>query len=314
MTGFTTNTEHLTRSDVWGTEVKEILKEQLFAANFVRTLSDFPDGDTFNIPSIGQFEVLDYVEDESITFSSPDTGNFEFSITEYKQAGTYITNKMKQDSYYMSNIMPSIPRGLSRALMEKYEHDVMALSAQQTASNSNTINGAKHRFVAGGTNEVLELKDFAKARYALDKASVPQTGRIAIIDPSAEFAVMSISNLITLADNPTMTGKIETGLSTGYRFITRILGFDVYVSNFLADANETIDGTTTAAGKANMFFSTEPEAMPFIGAWRQEPKLESDYNISLQREEYVLTARYGLGLIRPEGLVCVLSDTDQVYA
>ena len=33
-----------------------------------------------------------------------------------------------------------------------------------------------------------------------------------------------------------------------------------------------------------------------------------------QRDEYVVTARYGFDLYRPESLVTVVTDTDQVYA
>ena len=98
------------------------------------------------------------------------------------------------------------------------------------------------------------------------------------------------------------------------RFVKNVYGFDVYVSNNLADANEQIDsaGPTTAAGKANMFFSAASDVTPFIGAWRQMPKVDSEFNKDKQRDEYVVTARYGAKLYRPENLVCVLSDTDQV--
>jgi len=69
---------------------------------------------------------------------------------------------------------------------------------------------------------------------------------------------------------------------------------------------------TTAAGKANMFFSAESDVLPFIGAWRQLPQVESERNKDHQRDEFVISARYGVKLFRPENLVCVLSDTDQV--
>jgi len=98
------------------------------------------------------------------------------------------------------------------------------------------------------------------------------------------------------------------------KFVKNIYGFDVYTSNYLADANEQIDsaGPTTAAGKANLFFSAASDVLPFIGAWRQMPQVDSEYNKDFQREEYVTTARYGVKLYRPENLVVVLSDTDQV--
>jgi hypothetical protein len=49
-----------------------------------------------------------------------------------------------------------------------------------------------------------------------------------------------------------------------------------------------------------------------MGAWRQAPKVDTDYNKDFQREEYVTTARYGLKVYRPENLVVVLTDTDIV--
>jgi hypothetical protein len=95
-----------------------------------------------------------------------------------------------------------------------------------------------------------------------------------------------------------------------------IFGWDVYVSQYLKTntASEAIDGVTAAAGVNNLFFSAAPEARPFIGSIRQSPKTESEYNKDLQREEYVTTCRYGMKLFRPESVVCVVTDTDQVYA
>jgi hypothetical protein len=70
---------------------------------------------------------------------------------------------------------------------------------------------------------------------------------------------------------------------------------------------------TTAAGKANIFMSAASgDLLPFMGAMRQMPKVDGEYNKDRQREEYVTTARYGLKVYRPENLVCVLTDTDQV--
>lgn len=98
------------------------------------------------------------------------------------------------------------------------------------------------------------------------------------------------------------------------RFVKNIYGFDVYVSNRLKNVGvETIGARTTAAGSvANLFFSTAPGVKPFVGAIRQAPKVDSSYNKDLQRDEYVTTCRYGFKLFRPENMVVVLTDTDQV--
>lgn len=212
----------------------------------------------------------------------------------------------------MNELVGSFVPKQARAIAERVEKDVLNLGMSQTASNTNAINGAAHRFVATGTNEVFALADFAKARYGLKKANVPDMNLVAIVDPSVEYTINTLSNLTNVSNNPRWEGIITSGIATGMSFVKNIYGFDVYVSNHLADANETIGGKTTAAGKCNLFFSATSDILPFVGAWRQMPTVESEYNKDLQREEYVTTARYGVKLFRPENLVCVLSDTDQV--
>ena len=306
------NSELLIRTEVWSSQLKMVLEDQLMAAGYVNWLSEFPDGTTFTIPSIGQAQVEDYIEDDAITYAPLDTGEFQLTINKYKASGIYITDKAKQDSFYMNQLVSSFVPKQERAIMEQVESDVLGLESEQTSADLNTINGANHRYCAGGTNEVMEVEDFARARYALKKANVPDTSLVAIVDPSVEYALNTITNLANISNNPHWEGVIAEGIATGMRFVKNVYGFDVYVSNNLADANETISGVTTAAGKANMFFSAESDVLPFIGAWRQLPQVESERNKDHQRDEFVISARYGVKLFRPENLVCVLSDTDQV--
>tara|TARA_R110002020_G_scaffold95_2_gene442 strand:+ start:960 stop:1901 length:942 start_codon:yes stop_codon:yes gene_type:complete len=310
----TGNTGHLIRSEVWSSQLKEVLEDELMGQGYVNWMSEFPDGTSFTIPSIGQAQTDDYTENASVQYRALDTGQFQFTIGKYKSSGNYITNKAKQDAYYMNQLVSSFVPKQARAIMETLETDIMALSAKQTASNSNSVNGAEHRFVGTGTNEVIAVADFAKARYALKKANVPDRNLIAIVDPSVEYAMNTLTNITNVSNNPRWEGIITSGIASGMSFLANIYGFDVYTSNYLADANEQIGGSgpTTAAGKANMFFSADPTVLPFIGAWRQMPQVDSEYNKDYQREEYVTTARYGVDLYRPENLVCVLTDTDQV--
>lgn len=308
----TGNMDFLIRSEVWSQELKDILEDELQATRYVRWLSDFPDGTTFTIPTIGQASVQDVTEGSPIKYESMDTGEFQFSITEYTGSATFITRKAMQDSFYANELISQFVPKQRRAIEEKLETDILALSSQQTANALNTINGADHRFVASGTNEVMALADFAKAKYALKKANVPMTNLVAIVDPSVAFTLETLTNLVNVSNNPQWEGIVTSGLTTGMRFIRNVYGFDVYESNYLADANETIDTVTTAAGKANMFFSADSSVVPFIGAWRQMPTVDAEFNKDMQREEYITTARYGVKLYRPENLVCILADNDQV--
>jgi hypothetical protein len=316
MSGFSvTSNDHLIRSNLWSNQLKEVFDAELLGMKWVDMITDFPDGETINIPSIGQAEVLDYAEGQAVKYTGMDTGNFTFSIDQYKSSATYITNKMKQDSFYMSRLVSSFVPKQNRAIMAAMETKILSVGPDgQTSANTNAINGAAHRWIGQGTNETMSVLDFAKAKYALQKANVPMTNLVAIVDPSVEYAINAITNISNLSDNPRWEGIITSGMASGMRFVKNIYGFDVYVSQFLKvnSASEQIGTPTAAAGVNNLFFSAAADALPIVGAVRQAPKVDSEYNKDLQREEYVTTCRYAFKLFRPENMVCVVTDTDQV--
>jgi hypothetical protein len=318
MSGFATQTiDHLIRSDLWTSQLKEVLQDELMGTRYVRMLTDFPDGDTFHVPSIGEMEAQNYDENQQVQYTAIDTGDFTFEITEYMSSATYVTNKMKQDSYVMSQIQAQFVPMMSRAIMVDLEQKLMALGPNgQTANNVNAINGARHRIIGSGTNDTISVTDFAKAHYALKKANVPMTNLVAIVDPSVEYSLNTLTNLVNVSDNPRWEGIVNSGFApTGMRFIKNIFGFDVYVSNYLKQGvSETSDDGSVTNGVANLFFSAQSDVLPFIGAIRQAPKVDSEYNKDLQRDEYVTTMRYGLKLFRPENLVVCITDNSQVYA
>jgi len=292
-----------------------VLEDELIAMKYVDMLSEFTDGDTFNIPSIGQAETNDYSEGQAIKYSAMDTGNFTFTIDQYKSSATYITEKMKQDSMYAARLMAAFVPKQARALAKAMETKILAVGPEgQTASNVNAINGADHRWVGSGSNETMAVTDFAKANYALDMANVPMDNRIAIVHPSVGYALSTITNLTNISNNPRWEGVVRDGGLTGTKFLMNVYGFDVYTSQNLKTntSSETVDGVTASAGVANMFFSAASDLLPIVGLIRQPPKVDSEYNKDFQREEYVTTCRYGFKLFRPENMVVVLTDTDQV--
>jgi hypothetical protein len=304
---------------VWSSQLKEIVQDELNAQGYVRWLSDFPDGDTFTIPSIGEATVRDYVENVPVVYDAFDTGEFQFTIGTYLQSGTYITDKAMQDGYYMEQLVGAFVPKQARALMEKLESDILALGASgasggQTAASTNAINGAAHRFVGTGASEAIAPADFARALHSLKKANMPDVNLMAIVDPSVEYVLNTITNLVNLSNNPMWEGIVSSGLASGRRFVKNVYGFDVYTSNYLPKSqNETIGGLTTASGVANIFTSLAGDDLkPFVGAFRQMPRVESERNKDFQREEFITTARYGLKVYRPENLVVCLTDTDVV--
>jgi len=316
MAGFTTNSvDHLIRSNIWSTQIKGVLEDELMGMTYVEMVTDFPDGDTLNIPSIGQMETQDYAEGQAVIYTAMDTGNFTFTITDYKSSATYITNKMKQDSIYMDRLVASFVPKQERALMKVMEAKILAIGPDgQTVSNNNTINGARHRYVASGTGDVMTVQDVARAGYALKKANVPMTNLVGIVDPSVGYTFSTLTNLVNMSNNPRWEGIVADGITTGMKFVRNIYGFDIYESqNLKSGMSETIDTNSVTNGVANVFFSAVPDVRPFIGQIRQPPVVDSEYNKDQQRDEYVTTCRYGFKLFRPENLVVILSDTTQVY-
>ncbi len=310
--------EHLIRSEVWSTQLKEVLEDDLQAQGYVDWMEEFPDGDQFNIPSVGQATVRDYVEDTNVVYDKMDTGEFTFTIAEYISSATYITDKNKQDMFYMNKLVSKFVPSQRRAINEHVETTIFSrANSGQTATDTNTINGAYHRFVAnkGGANDQIQLLDYAKAKYSLTKANVPLTNLVAIVDPSAAFYAETLTNVVNVSNNPQWEGIVASGITTGMRFIKNIYGFDVYESNYLADiASEQVDSDTITNGKACLFFSAAQDVLPLVGAWRQPPRVESERNKDKQRDEYVTTARYDAKLYRPENMVIVLNDPSGVFA
>jgi hypothetical protein len=306
--------EHLVRTELWSSELKDILQEQLMGTKYVRMLNGFPDGNQFTIPSIGELPMREVAENTPVTYDSMDTGEFTFSIDRYVETATFITDKAKQDSYYAQQLIGMFPSKMRRALDENLEGSVFSLANTQTVNATNEINGAAHRFVASGaTNTVLSLDDFSKAKYALDKAQAGGT-RVAIIDASQEYVFNNLVGAQAFTNNPAFGGIVNGGFVnevTGMRFIRSIFGFDVYVSNFLATPTDTAIGgvNVPAAPVTNIFMSVGGDLTPFVGAYRQMPRVEYERNKDLRRDEYVMNARFGLKLYRPECLVSVISKS-----
>ena len=308
--------EHLIRSSLWSSQIKSLLMDDLFAMKYVRILSDFPDGTTINIPSIGEAETQNFVEGQRIKYNKLDTGNFQFSFDEYKYSANSISQKFKRDSFYSAEVLAAFVPRQHRALMEAVETRILSRgNAGQTASDLNLINGAAHRYVGHGTSEVMAVKDFSLARYALGRANVPRNNLVAIVDPSVTYAIEQLPNVINmLSPMPSAERIIREGMTTGMKFKWGFMGFDVYESNYLPrDIAETVNSVSVTTGVANLFFSAAAgDTMPIIGGFRQMPTVESSYNKDTQETEYLTIAEWGFKLYRPENMVVVLTDTDQV--
>ncbi len=307
---------HLERAEVWSASLKESLHDDLFATRYVDWLSEFPDGDTFKISSVGELPIDEMAESTPLPERRPDTGQFTFQITEFEGVKVPYTDKFLEDDFLAAKTVAGTPVRMRRAIDQSVETKVMALQGQQTTGASNLINGHAHRFIGSGTSNVIAVKDFARAKLSLQKANVSLSGLTAIVDATTAYELETQTNLVNVSNNPMWEGIVADGImdNTGMRFVKNVYGFDVYTSNYVdVIETETLDTVDAAGFGANMFFSaSDAEMLPFKGAWRRMPQIKSWRDEDKETEYYQLSARYGLKLYRPENLVVVPTNLNIV--
>lgn len=313
MAGFqTNNTLNLVRTNLWSRQIKELLLDDLNAMKWVRILSDFPDGTTLNIPSIGEATVADFVEGQAIRYNAMDTGNFTFSFDTYKYSANAISEKFKRDSFYAQDVIAAFVPREHRALMEAVETNIFSkMNSGQTSGNTNTINTAYHRWVGQGASNSMALQDFAAGQFALTKANVPLRDLVGVIDPTVAYTLQTQTNMVNLLTPAPQWQKIAyDGAMSGFKFMFNVYGFDLYVSNYLpAISSETVNSVAVTNGVANFFFSASPgDTLPVVGAFRQMPTVYSEFNKDLQQEEYLTIAEWGFKAYRLENIITILTS------
>ena len=316
MSNTTANQSPLIKAQVYSEFMLEQINDGFLPDGLHRDVSDFGDGDTLFIPTLGETVIRDYAENDPIKYDPVDSGQITLTITEYVSGGSYVTRKLQQDAYKAAALEASIAPGHLRKIQEKYETDLLAQALNQTADDPNLYNGFAHRWVAdsGSAAGIITLTDFEYAKLSFDKANVPDEGRICIIDPVSEAHLNQQVGAEAFSNNPMFEGIVNTGFAQNKRFVRNIFGWDIWVSNRLPRVTETIDGgphatsETVTDGINNIFMSVlDDQHKPFMGAWRQMPQVDGEFNKDLQRDEYVTTARWGFGLQRAETLISVLT-------
>lgn len=299
--------------------ILENMHDGLLPTQFFRDVSDFGAGDTLHIKTIGEAQIQEVEEDVAITYAPIETGEVFLSITDYIGDGWYVTDKMRQDGAQIEQLLAVRGREATRAIQEYYETRAFSvLNAGQTASDLNKINGFAHRFVASGANQTIALADFITMRLAFDKAEIPMAGRMAVVDPVLEATLNLSFNIVAqsgnLAANQTVQDIFEQGFAREHNFIINLYGWNIMTSNRLPTGiAETINAVAVTNGVANIFMSIiDDHAKPLMSAWRQMPKVEGERNKDKQRDEFVQTARFGLGIQRVDTLGVILTDATAI--
>jgi hypothetical protein len=311
------NEANIVRQELYDATLEKSLDDWLVGRPlFDDKSSEFPDGDTLKITKTGDRAVSDYDEDTAINFDNMQTSRVDLTVTDYKQDGWYITDKLKQDGHQAEAFWSENVRKSSIAMERDMEKAVLSVANQQTLGNANTIAGAAHRFLGGGTSGVLTIEDFGAIKLAFDLAYVPTENRMLIITPAQEFELNKLLNITEVSNgsnfNFNVDGLVQTGFGDRLQIVRNIFGINIMVSHNLPSVTaETLakyDGTGSASitGKACVAMSmADASSMPFMGVLRQLPESEFFRNTHYKRDEWSTTCRYGFGLKRAESLVVI---------
>ena len=276
-------------------------------------VADFGSGDTLNIPTIGSVTIQEGTENEAFTYNPIDTGRVTLTITDYVGDAWYVTDDMREDGYNVDALMSARSAESTRAIQENFETRFLATAnSAQTDANANNINGFAHRIASAETNNVFALSQLVSMRLAFDKANVPNSGRVFIADPVVEATLNNLVN-ITTDVTPFAESILRSGMSAGMRFVGQLYGFDIILSNRLPTGNFGDGTTTVTGGVANIAMCVQDDqCKPIMAAWRRQPRVEGERNKDLRRDEFVVSARWGIGAQRVDTLGVIITSASNI--
>jgi len=323
MSQLTGNTTAFIEATQYSQFILENLHDYLLPEGMWRDVTDFGSGTTLNIKTVGTVTLQDAAEDTPLNYSPIDTGTLQLTITDYVGDAWKVSDDLREDGSQVDTLMAMRAMESTRALGENHESRFLAVAnAAHTAANLNLVNGRPHRWVAGGagaSTRVATLDDFISMKLAFDKANAPASGRIAIVDPVVEASLNSISNLVSVSNNPMFEGIVTEGFARDHKFVRNIFGWDVYTSNFLPTltAQEALNGssynlandTAEIGDVANVFMCVADDSCkPIMHAWRRAPQTEGWRDQEERADKYQVTSRFGFGAQRVDTLGVLLTS------
>lgn len=285
------------------------LPEIMLPEGLYRNVTDFMDGNTLHIPTIGSVSIQEVSEGVPLNFTAIDSGEVTLTITDYIGDAWFVSDEVRQDYARIQALSAERAMESTRALAQFQESKLLAAcNAAQTDGATNTINGAAHRIASAESGNVISLDQLAKMKYAFDKANVPQGGRILLVDPSVEYTLNGLTQVVS-SDNPMFEGIVTEGFAQDHKFVRNIYGFDIWTTNYLPKGSFG-DGTTTVSdGVVNVFMhAASDQTAPIMYAERKSPSVEGWRDPEERRDKFQTTYRAGWGAQRVDTLGTLITS------
>lgn len=305
----TTNTTAFIEAEQYSSFILMNLHDGLLPDSFMRDVSDFDNGTTLHIKTLGPVTIQEVSEDTPVNYTAIESGEVTLQIQNYVGDAWYVTDDIREVGSQVDRLMVERSVESTRAIQELFETRFLSIcNASQTDADPNLINGFAHRIASAEVNNVFSKAHLIAMKLAFDKANVPAEGRVFICDPVVEA---TLNGLVTISTDitPFAQSILTEGLARGQKFMYNLFGWDIMTSNRLAKGSFG-DGTTSVTdGVANIFMCiVDDQHKPIMKAWRRFPRVEGERNKDRGRDEFVVRAKWGLGAQRVDTLGILITS------
>lgn len=318
MANTTGNTQALIEAEIHSHFFLTNLEDGLLPGTFYRDVSDFGSGTQLNIPTLGDVTIQDVSEDTEMNFQPLESGRITLLINKAKGYAYFITDDLREDGTDIDMLNAQHSQQGLLALQKQHETDFFnTIGAAFVADDPFNVNLFAHKIVSSAVTEVnqtLQLNDIIKMSVAFDKAEVPMTGRILIIDP---VSAGTLNTFVSITSDITSFAKeiIEKGFHVdGMRLMWNLYGWDVITSNRLpviVTGDGTVSGITGGTGNVFMCLADD-NVKPVMHAWRRTPSMETERNMKRRRDEFMVTSRYGYGMQRMDSIGVIVTHPTNI--
>lgn len=90
MAQLTTNTQAFIDAEIYSTFILENLHDGLLGEQFYRNITDFPNGTTLNIKTVGSVVIQEAAEDTPLIYNPIESGTITMTITDYVGDAWYV--------------------------------------------------------------------------------------------------------------------------------------------------------------------------------------------------------------------------------
>lgn len=301
MPNITSTTSDAFIPEIWANQALEVLRNNVVLANLVSKDTDvasFSVGDTLHVPYPGTFSVNDKTAGSNVTTQAPTGSDTQVVLNKHKEVSFVVEDFAR--AVANQDILARYVESATVALAEQIETDLMSL-----------ISGATYNVGAAVTD--ITASAVRSARKKLHDTKAPNAGRVLVVSPKDEIALLGDSNLATYFANA-QAGAVQNGQ------IGRLYGFDIYTSQLVQStgtgASLTYHNPAFAPGAIMLAMRGLPEAPAGSGAVSssiRDPQsglvLRStvSYNASALGAQVTLDCLYGVKRLREEKLVDVKS-------